>query len=96
MSLEDLEEEWVAQQATHPAHRPSSPMDESNEENPCPFYVYTVEVSDISDDEEGGDSKEDDSKEDEEDDSKDDDSKDDDDDSKEDEEDDAMDDGISK
>ena len=90
MSLEDLEEEWVAQQATHPAHRPSSPMDESDEENPCPFYVYTVEVSDISD-EEGVDSKEDDSKEDEEDDSKDDD-----DESKEDEEDDSMDDGISK
>ena len=55
MSLEDLEEEWVAQQATHPAHRPSSLMDESSdEEKPCPFYVYTVEVSDISDDEEGG------------------------------------------
>ena len=88
MSLEDLEEEWVAQ-ATQPAHRPSSPMDESSdEEKPCPFYVYTVEVSDISDDEEGGDSKKEDSKEDEEDDSKDDD-----DNSKED---DAMDDGISK
>ena len=61
MSLEDLEEEWVAQQATHPAHIPSSPMDESDNKNPCPFYVYTVDVSDISDDdEEGGDYKEED------------------------------------
>ena len=88
MTLEDLEQEWVAQQATHPTHRPSSPMDESSdEEKPCPFYVFTVEISDISDDTEGGHYKEDDSKEDE------DDSKEDEDDSKED---DAMDDGISK